>query len=92
MADESLHQLWAAVRVDFNEAIKLLPSPPVESEGSSARLTEWLTHNELGLALDELEALGDDNAASSEYWQSLARAAERMGLTEQKGRLENRSI
>jgi hypothetical protein len=91
MADAALCRLWAAVRLDFDRARALLPCPPVEVEGSTARLDEWLDHNELELALDELESLGEDNSAPSAYWEHLRSAAERMGLTENERRLGTRA-
>jgi hypothetical protein len=92
MADAELHRLWAAVIRDFNQAREMLPIHPRESEGSMDRLTEWLDHNELELALDELEALGEDNDAPKEYWHMLAVAAERMKLEAHQARLAKRGI
>jgi hypothetical protein len=89
MADRALRELWKAVRQDFDRAIQLLPSPVIEEDGSVARLIEWLDHNELGLALDELEALGDVNQVPPDYWRLLATAAQRMGLLNQCERLKN---
>jgi hypothetical protein len=86
MAGAELLRLWAAVRQDFERARALLPSRPSQSEGNVARLVEWLDHNELGLALDELESLGQDNAAGPEYWRNLLSAAERMELAEHVAR------
>ena len=90
MADDNLQKLWAAVRRDFDRARDLLPSPPAEKEGSVDRLVEWLDHNELELALDELVALGCDNDAESAYWLALASAADRMMLSDHKARLMRR--
>ena len=90
MADAALRRLWSAVREDFDRARALLPDNPVESEGRVARLVEWLDHNELELALDELEALGETNAVPPAYWQALASAAERMGLVGHHARLARR--
>jgi hypothetical protein len=91
MASPDLLKLWEDVRGDFDRARSLLPMQLAESEGSLARLAEWLYHNELGLALDELQALGEDNAATSEFWRALRSAAERMGLAEQAERLSRRA-
>lgn len=90
MTNLALRQLWAAVRRDFDQARALLPSAPVEVEGNIARLTEWLDHNELELALEELEALGEDNQAGVAYWSCLHSAAVRMELTEHVKRLSQR--
>jgi hypothetical protein len=91
MATVELHHLWAAVRRDFDLARTLLPNPLAEKEGSAARLANWLDHNELELALDELMALGEENAAPKAYWDYLRSAAERMGLTVHLARLSRRA-
>jgi hypothetical protein len=70
----------------------MLPLLPAECEGSVARLDEWLDHNELELALDELESLGVDNAAPPAYWQVLMSAAVRMGLADHTVRLKQRIV
>ena len=43
---------------------------------------EYLEHNELGLALDELEGLGEFNKVTKDYWLNLLNAAKQMGLKE----------
>jgi hypothetical protein len=86
----SLKRLWAEVRRDFDQAMAHLPTPTLEDEGSMERLADWLDHNELGLALDELELLGLDNAAQDAFWKTLVCAAARMGLTEKQARLTRR--
>ncbi len=43
--------------------------------------TEMLAHNELGLAFDALEELGDLVTPPIEFWRDLERAAEKMSLT-----------
>lgn len=87
MADDALLDLWSAVCHDFDVARGFLPKQPIEKEGNVERLNEWLEQNELELALDELEMLGDDNRSPTEYWQALASAAARMGLGEHQSRL-----
>jgi hypothetical protein len=57
---------------------------------SQPRLDEWLDHNELELALDELESPGEDNSVAPEYWQALVAAAERMGIDDRRARLTMR--
>jgi hypothetical protein len=91
MADAALRRLWAAVCRDFDRARALLPSPLAEAEGSVARLAEWLDHNELELALDELEALGEDISSPPAYWGHLRSAAERVGLGEHVARFNRRT-
>lgn len=86
----SLRRLWAEVRRDFDQAVALLPTPISEDEGSTQRLSEWLDHNELGLALEELEQLGLDNSVQGQFWKILADAAQRMDLAEDHLRLMGR--
>jgi hypothetical protein len=90
MADASLGQLWSAVLDDFARAQSLLPERSPESDGGMTRLAEWLAHNELELALDELELLGENNAVPPAFWEALASAAERMGLVGQQERITRR--
>jgi hypothetical protein len=91
MADAALRRLWAAVRRDFDRARALLPARPAEIEGRVTQFDEWLDHNELELALDELESLGEDNTTPPAYWEHLRSAAERMGLDGHVARLSRRA-
>ena len=45
-----------------------------------AEYEEYLAHNELELALDELEQIGEEGVRSISYWQNLLAAADNMGL------------
>jgi hypothetical protein len=65
MTEAEWRRLWAAVRRDLDRALALLPSPPAENEGSVARLSEWLDHNELELAVDELAGCGQTACRTS---------------------------
>lgn len=87
MADAALLRLWASVCQDFERARAQLPPSPIEIEGCVARLEEWLGHNELELALGELEAIGEDNNMPPAYWRELLSAATSMGLSEHLIRL-----
>jgi hypothetical protein len=44
------------------------------------RWSEYLHHNEWGLALSEAEAMGEEQGAPAEYWDELRAAAVNMGL------------
>jgi hypothetical protein len=59
--------------------------------GSLAQYEEWLDHNELELALDELADLGWANRSPQEFWECLGQAAGNMGLHECAARLRNRT-
>ena len=41
-----------------------------------------MQHNELGLAFDELNALGQANSVPQAYWRSLLAAAENMKIAQ----------
>lgn len=78
----------------WNEAISLLKQAREilgQSDGSvdhveDAQFQEYLSHNELELALDEIESLSDDFELPMEFWQLILRAANRMGLKEHSKR------
>ena len=67
-----------------------MPTPTREDieTGSLGRFEEWLGHNELELALDELEGLGEMNACSPRFWRELSHAARNMGLRKRSARYE----
>lgn len=81
----SLLDSWNITRLHLDNARNLLPSSLLES-GSIEAYEELLSHNELELAFDELEMLGEASSSSSEFWQELLAAAENMGLIEQAER------
>ena len=94
MADrDRLHESWARTRTHLGRAAVLLPVSPVESAdgGCVRRYREWIEHNELELALDELEGLGDRSNVPGEFWSHLLDAAKEMGLRDHVLRLGRRS-
>ena len=76
------HQDWAETERQLELARRLLPLTLVEAsaEGTLARYQEFLAANELALAMDELEGLGEQNASTAQFWGHLAEAARRMQL------------
>lgn len=46
---------------------------------------DFLSHNELGLALRELAAIGLEYPVPADYWHKLKKAAEVMGLSDERG-------
>jgi len=85
-------QSWAVTRGHLDNARHLLPERLRDSdEGwSLERYEEWLAHNELELALEELEGLGDENDAPTAFWAELLAAAENMGLAQHVERCKQR--
>lgn len=71
----------------------MLPLPITEepSIGSIERFEEYLSHNELELAMDELEGLGELNSDPLDFWHELASAAENMGLRDRAAIYRRRS-
>lgn len=81
---EDLLTLWNDVRGHLAKAHALLPDEPEEGPvfgGNLTALAEFLEHNELELALDELEHLGLANNCRGVFWSELLSAAELMGLS-----------
>jgi hypothetical protein len=77
-----LRKSWKITQNHLEAAYSLLPLLIKEelSVGSVERFHEWLAHNELELALDELEGLGQLNNCSSAFWRELLAAAQNMNL------------
>jgi hypothetical protein len=83
-----LQQSWDATRRHLERARQFLPpSPKEDAEGGCVTaFEEFLSHNELGLAFDELEMIGMDNPCTPEFWREMLAAAESMRLFEQAER------
>ncbi|NKF22971.1 hypothetical protein [Solimonas marina] len=64
---------------------KLLSEAALQVKDSEAftECMEFLSHNELGLALETLGAEGEHHQVNAEYWHLLKKAAEVMGLKEE---------
>jgi hypothetical protein len=60
-----------------------------EEGGTLESCAEWLQHNELELAFDELEMIGTANKVPDDYWVHLA-AAELMNLGAREARCRSR--
>ena len=58
---------------------------PIASDDGATleNFEQFLEHNELALALDELTGLGLKNGAPVEFWKLLKLAAKRMQLADQ---------
>ena len=77
--DKNLAASWDRTRVHLSRAWVELPSG--ERDGL-AQYHDYLDHNELGLAMEELERVGRLRSAPSTFWAALADAAAEMGLDE----------
>lgn len=81
--DNELIQIWKEVETLLLEARQLFDTPETGQEGfSEERFKEYISHNELGLALEELEGIPLYNETPREFWQLLLKSANRMQLKE----------
>jgi hypothetical protein len=87
-----LERSWASTAKHLNAARNLLPKAlaPGAEGATVSGFEECLRHNEMELALDELEDLGLTNAPPPEFWRQLVQAAENMGLSERATDFERR--
>jgi hypothetical protein len=84
MDRKKLERLWAVTAKHLKAARAQLPdvlAPGVDGATVSG-FDECLRHNEMELALDELEDLGLTNAPPVDFWRHLIFAAESMELSE----------
>ena len=83
MPDAKLVKSWKITQTLLERARRALP---VQHEPEYAALLtryhEFMEHNELELALDILEELGQLTSARGGFWRDLERAAENMGLVD----------
>ena len=87
-----LERSWTATAKHLNAASNQLPKvlAPGAEGATVSGFEECLRHNEMELALDELEDLGLTNAPPPEFWRQLVQAAENMGLSERATDFERR--
>lgn len=91
MAAEDLSSFWATTSRHLIASKSHLPSPlPNGALDALHQMDEFLNHNELGLALEEAEFLGDLCHSPPAFWAELQLAAENMGLSEAASRFEAR--
>jgi hypothetical protein len=79
-----LERIWAITAKQLNAAraqLPEVPSPGLDAATISG-FDECLRHNEMELALDELEDLGLTNSPPPDFWRHLMFAAESMELSE----------
>ena len=81
---DELRRSWAKTISLLEKAKQLLSPARLESYG------EFLSHNELELALDELAEAAEDESPSADFWQTLAAAADNMHLGNRAAELRAR--
>ncbi|HYJ07743.1 MAG TPA: hypothetical protein VEX18_02005, partial [Polyangiaceae bacterium] len=89
MNRDELEDSWRRTRKRFERAVALL-AVTGDSRARLASYQENLDHNELELALDDLEEAGDGTIQPPEFWEHLRWAAENMGLQERLETLRHR--
>ncbi|GGK28495.1 hypothetical protein GCM10011583_70570 [Streptomyces camponoticapitis] len=77
MTDHRLASSWTTTRDHLTAAMSCLTET---AEIDPSGVQEWLDHNELGLAFDDLVDLGHDHELPLAFWQHLDEAAREMNL------------
>lgn len=91
MATQDLRSSWAITSRHLIASKGHLPSPlPNEALDALHQMDEFLDHNELGLALEEAEFLGNLCHSPPAFWAELQLAAENMGLSKASSRFAAR--
>ena len=94
MTSPELWKNWKVTEAHLEHARGLLPSPSQDIATEYQRLLSdyrsYFGHNELELALDMLQELGDLVPCRGGYWRNLERAAETMGLQDRMAYLRQR--
>ena len=95
MAGKTLEESWRSTTRHLESARVHLPLDlPAHVEFESlVRYEEWLSHNELELAFDELEGIGVEvDCRQSTFWSELLAAAEEMSLPKHAERCRQRLL
>lgn len=79
MADPKLQKIWMTAAANLRHARQMLPDNV--SPDKLVQFDEYLDHNELGLAMHELEHIGRQQKCSDGFWRNMQRAADTMNLT-----------
>jgi hypothetical protein len=91
-----LRKRWKVTEALFNRAIlglpTLSPTERVAVDGLIVEAREFLAHNELGLALDDIAAAAALAPCRGRVWRDLERAAEVMGLPERASEFHARFL
>ncbi|MEV5149885.1 MafI family immunity protein [Streptomyces sp. NPDC052727] len=77
MTDHPLAPSWTTTRDHLTAAMSCLTET---AEIDPSGVQDWLDHNELGLAFDDLVDLGHDHELPLTFWQHLDKAAREMNL------------
>src|SRR5260370_35128916 len=79
-----LEKRWRVAKTVRARAHRSVPPPTLENreqfDGLISRFHEYIDHNELGLAFEELRAAAELVNCRGSVWRDLERAAQGMGL------------
>lgn len=82
MTDPELFAQWEITEGWLREAkLRLFVSSDV-ADASLSKFEEYLSHNELELALDELAEAAKQSTQSDRFWDAMCQAAAYMSLSE----------
>jgi hypothetical protein len=92
MPDPRLIRSWEITRTHLNRALLALPETIADkgARDALAEYHEYLDHNELGLAFEQLYHVGAMTLVPEEFWQHLRLAADNMGLIDGMERIDQR--
>jgi hypothetical protein len=89
-----LQKKWRATEAVMERACRALPPPTLEEreqfEGAIGRFRHYISHNELGLAFEELCTAAELVNCRGGVWKDLERAAQFMGLYDRLSYLRDR--
>ena len=97
MADANLSDSWRKTRSHLSHAFALVDDVTEDPDGDSIGqlrelYAEYIDHNELELALDALELVGDRTDMPSKFWKALEDAAMQMGLDIRRNELHAKGL
>nr|WP_315495430.1 hypothetical protein [uncultured Rhodoferax sp.] len=85
MTDPSLWKIWGVAEANLKDARRYLVESIAEIDSDRYSLTqfdEYLSQNELGLALGEIASIAEELVCKAAFWRRLEAAAEVMGRTQ----------
>ena len=85
--DERLVKQW-----EVTKTLLATAAAEVSDAQGISEYQEYIDYNELELALNALEAIGDGSAVSPDFWWNLKKAAEVMGLRSHYAALRSRRL
>lgn len=93
---QELWKRWKVCETLLKRAHSALPNPEAKEEQQFRALEkaflEYIEHNEIELALNKLEEMGEIVTARGGFWKDLIRVAETMGLSDRIPHFENKFL